>query len=72
MVKLSHKILRNKMFEHNLKQEAFAEMLGISPRHVRNLCSRDTDVSVSLCYRLSRIFGTTMEELLVESDAVEV
>ena len=64
MVKLSHKILRRKMMEKDWKQEPLAVALGISDRHVRNLCYKDTDVSISLCYKLSRIFDTTMEELL--------
>lgn len=71
MAKLSHIILRNKMLEYNLTQEALAEILGISDRHIRNLCYVDTDVSVSLCYRLSVLFETSMESLLVLSDEVE-
>ena len=65
MVKLSHNILRNKMLEHNWKQEPIAEALDISDRHVRNLCTRDTDASVSLCYKLSKLFGTNIEDLLI-------
>ena len=65
MVKLSHKILRSKMLENEWKQEPLAEALGISERHVRNLCYRDTDASVSLCYNLSQVFGTTIEDLLI-------
>lgn len=72
VVKLSHQILRSKMAERGLKQESFAEMLGISARHVRNLCYKDVDISVSLCYRLSVIFDTSMESLLTCSEeAVE-
>lgn len=68
LAKLSHRILRQKMLECGLKQETFAEMLGISVRHIRNLCYRDIDVSVSLCYRMSQILHTPMENLLVVSD----
>ena len=68
MAKLSHKVLRQKMLEHSLKQEVFAELLGISVRHVRNLCYRDIDISVSLCYRMSQILHTSMESLLVVPD----
>ena len=68
MAKLSHKILRQKMLENGLKQETFAEMMGISVRHVRNLCYRDIDVSVSLCYRMSQILHTPMENLLAVPD----
>ena len=63
--KLSYRKLRNEMVEKNLKQESFAEMIGISDRHVRNLCNRDMNISVSLCYRLSVVLKTSMESLLV-------
>ena len=52
----------------NWKQEPFAEALKISDRHVRYLCVRDTDCSISLCYRMSKVLGTTIEELLVFDD----
>lgn len=71
MVKLSHKILRRKIAEQNWTQDAVAEKLEISDRHIRNLCSRDTDTYVSLCYRISQVFGTSMEELLVIREAEE-
>ena len=65
MVKLSHTKVRAKMLEQNFKQEPFAEILGISVRHVRSICYKDTDVAVSLCYRLSQALQTPMESLLV-------
>ena len=68
MSKLSHRILRQKMLERGLKQESLAELLGISVRHVRNLCYRDIDISVSLCYRISQVLHTPMENLLVIPD----
>lgn len=71
MVKLSHIILRNKIAERNWTQSALAEELNISDRHIRNLCSRDTDIYVSLCYRMSRTFETTMEELLKIQEAAD-
>ena len=71
MVKLSHKILRRKIAEQNWTQDAVAEKLKISGRHIRNLCSRDTDTYVSLCCRISQLFDTTMEELLVIREAEE-
>lgn len=71
MAKLSHKTLKSKIAEQNWTQNVVAEKLDISDRHIRNLCSRDTDAYVSLCYRMSRIFGTTMEELLVIQEADE-
>ena len=65
MVKLCHKTLKSKIAEQNWTQFALAEELDISDRQIRNLCKKDTDVKTSLCYSLSKAFGTTMEELLV-------
>ena len=64
MVKLSHKKVRKEIAEHNWKQEPIAEALQISVRHVRNICTKDTDAAVSLCYKLSKVFNTTIEDLL--------
>ena len=69
MVKLSHKKVRRQIAEHNWKQEPIAEVLQISDRHVRNICKKDTDAAVSLCYKLSQVFGTTIEDLLVIQEA---
>ena len=71
MVKLSHKILKNKILEQNWKQELLAEALNISDRHIRNLCSKDTDAYVSLCYKLSKLFKTTIESLLIIQETDE-
>ena len=65
MIKLSHKILKKKIAEQNWTQLALAERLEISDRQIRNLCKKDTDTKLSLCYKMSKIFGTTMEELLI-------
>ena len=65
MIKLSHKTLKSKIMEQNWTQKQLAEQLSISSRQVRNLCKKDTDSKLSLCYRISKTFGTTMEELLV-------
>lgn len=71
MVKLSHKTIRCKIAEQNWTQEAVAEALDISDRHIRNLCKRDTNAYIALCYNLSKLFGTTIEELLVIGEADE-
>ena len=71
MVKLSHKTLKSKIAEQNWTQLLLAEKLGISDRQIRNLCKKDTDTRLSLCYKMSRVFGTTMEELLVIREAEE-
>ena len=65
MVKLSHKIIRNMIAGQNWAQEGLAEVADISDRHVRNLSSRDTNANIDLCYNLSRVFGISIEELLV-------
>lgn len=64
MVKLCHKTVKSKMALQNLSQESLAEKLDISDRHIRNLCTKDTDASISLCYQLSKLFDTTIEDLL--------
>lgn len=64
MAKLSHKTLKSKIAEQNWTQFALAEKLDISDRQVRNLCKKDTDTKLSLCYKMSQLFGTSMEELL--------
>lgn len=64
IAKLSHIKLRNKIAEQNWTQTALAEKLDISDRHIRNLCNKDTDISVSLCFKMSRAFEISMEELL--------
>ena len=62
--KLSYQRLRDKMLQKNLTQESLAEQVGISARHVRNLCYKDTNVSISLCYSLSAALETPIESLL--------
>ena len=71
MVKLCHKKLRTKIAEQNWTQERLAYRLGISDRQIRNLCRKDTDTKLSLCYKMSKLFGTSMEELLVIGEVEE-
>ena len=71
MVKLSHVKLKSKIAEQNWTQFALAERLDISDRQVRNLCKKDTDTKLSLCYKMSKAFETTMEELLVIREVEE-
>ena len=58
MAKLCHKTLKGKIAEQNRTQFSPAEKLDISDRQIRNLCKKDTDVMSSLCYSLSKTFGT--------------
>ena len=69
MVKLNHILLKSKIAEQNWTQEALAERLEITDRQVRNLCKRDSDSKISLCYKMSKAFGTTMEALLIIREA---
>lgn len=55
---------KQSLAEQDWTQFNLAEKPDISDRQIRNLCKRDTDTKLSLCYRMSRVFGTTMEELL--------
>ena len=71
MVRLNHTLVKQKFDENKLKQEPFAERLGISVRHVHNICTKDMDVAVSLCYHLSKSFGIPMENLLTTAEAPE-
>ena len=69
MVGLNHKLLKSKIAEQNWTQDTLAERLDISDRQVRNLCKKDTDSKLSLCYKMSKVFGMTMEALLVIREA---
>ena len=69
---LDHKKLIKAMEAKNATQEELAEEINITDRHLRNLRERDTDISVSLCYRLSQVFQIPMEELLVVRDRKSV
>lgn len=71
MVRLDHRVVRSKIAEHCRKKAPLAEALNITEHHVRNICKRDMDVNISLCYNLSKVFGTTIEELLIIADDEE-
>ena len=61
---LNHEKLRREIKGHALKQEPLAEQLNISVRHLRNLCSKDVNVSSDLLYRLSEVLQVPMDDLL--------
>mgnify|MGYP002510788967 CR=1 FL=1 len=67
---LDHEKLIKAMEVSGLTQEEFAEEVGITDRHVRNLRERDTDISVSLLYKMSQVFQIPMEELLTLQEEV--
>jgi len=62
---LNHKILLEEMRKKSLKQEPLAERLGISDRHLRNLRSRDTNISSSLLYDISLELQMSMDDLMI-------
>ncbi len=61
---LDHEKLIKAMEANDLTQEELAEEIGITDRHLRNLREKDTDVSTSVLYRMSRTFRMSMESLL--------
>ncbi|WP_295748325.1 helix-turn-helix domain-containing protein [uncultured Oscillibacter sp.] len=68
---LDHEKLCKEMKGQALKQEPLAEQLDISVRHLRNLCSRDTNVSSALLYKLSEVLQVPMRELLTTQEESE-
>lgn len=70
-VLLNHEKLCKEMKAQSLKQEPLAEQLDISVRHLRNLRSRDMDVSSSLLYKLSEALHVPMEDLLIMQEEQE-
>lgn len=68
---LDHNKLCKAMKEQALKQEPLAEQLEISVRHLRNLCSKDIDVSSSLLYRISEVLQVPMDQLLIQREERE-
>ena len=65
---LDHKKLRKEMKEKDLKQEEFAEKLDISDRHLRNLRSKDTNVSTNKKKKLSEELQVPMDDLLTAGE----
>lgn len=58
---LDHEKFMKAMEMAGFTQEEFAEEIGITDRHVRNLKEKDTNISVSLLYRISQVFHIPME-----------
>ena len=54
-----------------MTQEEFAEEIDISDRYVRDLTTKDKNVSVSMAYSISRIFGVSIEDMLIIVKDVE-
>lgn len=62
---LDHKKLCEEMSKRSLKQEPLAERLDITDRHLRNLCTKDINVSADLLQKISAVLQIPMEELLI-------
>ena len=69
-------LLDHKKFAEELKklgktQEKFAEENDISDRYVRNLETTDKNISISMAYSISQVFGVMIEDMIVLVDEDE-
>lgn len=62
---LNHRRVKSALAELGMGQELFAEEVGITDRHVRNLCKKDMDVTISVCHRISIVLDIPINELLI-------
>lgn len=70
---LDHEKFSRVIKEKDLKQEPLAEKLDISDRHLRNLCSKNINVSSSLLLKISEALQIPMKDLLtVQEDQEDV
>lgn len=68
-VLLNHKKFAEIIEESGLTQEAFAEEIGITDRYLRNLKTKNKNISVSLAYNISIESGYSIESLItIESE----
>ncbi len=70
-VNLDRDKLREKRKDKGLTQEKLAEEAGISDRHMRSIETEEVIPSSAVLYRISQTLGTTMDELMVESESEE-
>ncbi|MCI8808829.1 MAG: helix-turn-helix transcriptional regulator [Oscillibacter sp.] len=68
---LDHKKLRKEIEKQKLKQEPLAELLNISVRHLRNMCTKNINVSISLLHRISEVLHVPMNDLLITEEEQE-
>ena len=61
---LNHEKIAAIIKESGLTQEELAKNWGITDRYLRNLKSKDTDVSLSLAYNISEQSGCSIDSLL--------
>ncbi len=61
---LNHEKIAVIIKESGLTQEELAKNWGITDRYLRNLKSKDTDVSLSLAYNISEQSGCSIDSLL--------
>lgn len=70
---LDHEKFSRVIKEKDLKQEPLTERLDISDRHLRNLCSKNINVSSSLLLKISEALQVPMKDLLtVQEDQEDV
>lgn len=64
----SHKKFSEELQKSKRTQEEFAEDVGVSDRYIRELKKRDKNISVSLAANISRQFGVSIEDLLINQE----
>lgn len=62
---LNHIKFAEELKKCGMTQEEFAEEIDISDRYVRDLATKDKNVSISMAYSISQIFGVSIEDMLV-------
>ena len=61
---LNHEKIAEIVKESGLTQEELAKIWGITDRYLRNLKSKDADISLSLAYIISEYSGKSINSLL--------
>lgn len=68
---LDHNKMTKLIKAFGLKQEEFAEELGISDRYVRTITSKNKNISISLANSISKTFDCSIESLLTVSKTTQ-
>ena len=63
---MEHKKIAEELKKLGKTQEEFAEEIDISDRYVRNLETTDKNISISMAYSISQVFGVMIEGQLSE------
>ena len=68
---MDHKKFAEELKKLGKTQEEFAEENDISDRYVRNLETTDKNISISMAYSISHVFGVMIEDMIVLVDEDE-